>query len=319
MRAWGGLRPFPRTRRRPRRRDDSSAIMRFVIPVLLDTDPGSDIDDALAIAYLLSQPLCELRGITTVTGDTAERAGIAEVICRAYGREDIPIVAGARETLVYGRGQPHVPHYPAIADLPHRRDYRPDAAVDFLRETIRAQPGEITLLSIGPLTNVALLFALDPEIPSLLGGFVSMLGSFFREGNEWNAICDPGATTAVLRRSLAHAMIGLDVTMQCQMPPEEVRSRFASGPHRVILPMAEKWFEASDRITFHDPLAAAVVFEPDLCTYRAGKVHSPTSVDDPGATVFQEDSSGEHRVAERVDVDRFFDHYLEVLGSGKAV
>lgn len=288
--------------------------MRVVIPILLDTDPGSDIDDALAIAYLLRQPRCELLGITTVTGDTVQRAGIVEVICRAYGREDVPIVAGARETLVWGQGQPNVPHYPAIADLAHRRDYQPDAAVDFLRKTIRSRPGEITLLSIGPLTNVALLFALDPEIPTLLRGFVSMLGSFFREGNEWNAICDPAATTAVLRRSVAHTMIGLDVTMQCSMPPEEVRRRFANGPQSVILPMAEKWFESANRITFHDPLAAAVPFEPDLCTYRQGKVHSPVSVDGPGATAFREDAEGPHAVAESVDVDRFFAHYFQTLG-----
>lgn len=288
--------------------------MRFVIPVLLDTDPGSDIDDALAIAYLLRQPRCELVGITTVTGDTVQRAGIVDVICRAYGREDVPIVAGAQETLVYGAGQPHVPQYAAIRDLPHRRDFRPDQAVDFMRETIRARPGEITLLSIGPLTNVALLFALDPEIPSLLGGFVSMLGSFDRPGNEWNAICDPGSTTAVLKRSTEQTMIGLDVTMQCTMPPEEVRSRFASGPQGVILPMAEKWFESVNKITFHDPLAAAVLFEPDLCTYRAGKVHSPTSTQEPGATVFELDETGGHRVADTVDVARFFEHYFEVLG-----
>lgn len=288
--------------------------MPVVIPVLLDTDPGSDIDDALAIAYLLRQPRCELVGITTVTGDTVQRAGIVDVICRAYGREDIPIVAGARETLVHGKGQPFVPQYAAIADLPHRKDYRADQAVDFMRETIRARPGEITLLSIGPLTNVALLFALDPEIPSLLGGFVSMLGSFFREGNEWNAICDPGATTATLKRSQAHTMIGLDVTMRCAMPPEEVRARFADGPQSVILPMAEKWFESVGKITFHDPLAAAVLFEPDLCTYRVGKVLSPIALDNEGATVFSPEGAGLHQVADTVDVDRFFDHYFEVLG-----
>jgi purine nucleosidase len=285
-----------------------------VIPVLLDTDPGSDIDDALAIAYLLRQPRCELLGITTVTGDTVARAAIVDVICRAFGREDVPIVAGAQETLVWGQGQPNVPHYDAIASRPHRRDYAPNAAVDFLRETIRARPGEITLLSIGPLTNVALLFALDPEIPSLLRGFVSMLGSFFREGNEWNAICDPGATAAVLRRSVAHTMIGLDVTMRCTMPPTEVRQRFARGPQSVVLPMAEKWFEAADRITFHDPLAAAAIFDPDLCTYRKGKVHSPVSVDAPGATRFHEDPQGPHTVADRVDADQFFAHYFEILG-----
>lgn len=295
--------------------------MRFVatqIPILLDTDPGSDIDDALAIAYLLRQPRCELVGITTVTGDTNQRAGIAEVVCQAYGREDVPIVAGAREPIAHGQGQPHVPHYPAIADLPHSTDYPPDQAVDFLRETIRARPGEITLLSIGPLTNIALLFALDPEIPSLLGGFVSMLGNFFDPPySEWNARCDPAATTAVLKRSLAHTMIGLDVTMKCTMPPAEVQQRFAAEPHNVILPMAAKWFEGAKHITFHDPLAAAIIFEPGLCTYRTGVSHSPIIGEDPqksGDTVFRESVDGMHRAADTVDSEAFFRHYFEVLG-----
>ncbi|MGV3615933.1 MAG: nucleoside hydrolase [Fimbriimonas sp.] len=287
------------------------------IPVLLDTDPGSDIDDALAIAYLLRQPRCELLGIATVTGDTVQRAGIAEVVCRAFGREDVPIVAGARMPIAHGNGQPHVPHYAAIGDRPHRTDYRPDAAVDFLRETIRARPGEITLLSIGPLTNVALLFAIDPEIPSLLGGFVSMLGSFFHAGrNEWNAICDPAATTGVLKRSRDHTLVGLDVTMQCTLPPDAIRERFANGPQSVILPMATKWFEHADRITFHDPLAAALLFEPDLCTYQRGDVHSPIygeAHEQMGHTIFSASANGPHEVADTVDVNRFLGHYFEIL------
>jgi purine nucleosidase len=284
------------------------------VPVLLDTDPGSDIDDVLALAYLLRQPRCELLGITTVSGNTGQRAAIAEVVCRAFGREDVPIVAGAAETFAHGPGQLHVPHYAAIADRPHRTNFRSDAAVDFLRETIRSRPGEITLLSIGPLTNVALLFALDPEIPSLLAGFVSMLGSYFDDARtEWNAKVDPAATAAVLKRSRNHTLVGLDVTTQCTMPPEEVRKRFRHGPERIVLPMAERWFEHADRITFHDPLAAALLFESDLCSYRQGKVTSPVGADgDPalGRTVFEVDPTGLHRVAASVHAAAFFRHYF---------
>ena len=79
------------------------------IPVLLDTDIGSDIDDAVALAYLLRQPRCELVGITTVSGDVQKRAALAEVTCRAGGREDIPIHCGRRDVLLNGPGQPNVP------------------------------------------------------------------------------------------------------------------------------------------------------------------------------------------------------------------
>lgn len=280
------------------------------IPILLDTDPGSDIDDALAIAYMARQDQFDFLGITTVTGDTNQRAGIAEVVLRAYGREDVPIYAGAEETFAGGPGQPRVPQYEAISHLPHRTDYAPNEAVDFLRSTIRSRPGEITLLSIGPLTNIAILFALDPEIPSLLKRFVSMLGHFSNpEMEEWNARCDPAANEAVLRRSQEHTMFGLDVTMRCQLTPEEVRDRFARPPHDIILPMATKWFEGAEKMTFHDPVAVASIIEPSLCTYKEGFVEAIG-----GRTDFSESEGGRHRVALGVNPESFFDHYFRVLG-----
>jgi len=289
------------------------------IPVLLDTDPGSDIDDALAIAYLCKQPRCELVGITTVSGDTPKRAAIAEIVCRAYGREDVPIVAGARETFAYGVGQPNVPHYDPVAHLPHRSDYAPDQAVDYLRSTIRSRPGEIVLLSIGPFTNVALLLAIDPEIPSLLRSFVSMAGNFFQGyGNEWNCAVDPMATCAVAKRRAEQTWVGLDVTTKCTMTPDEVQARFATPPHDVILPMAKKWFEGASHITFHDPLAAALVFRPDLCTYQGGEVSVPYGQDElkhAGHTVLS-NGEGPHQVAATVDRDAFFSEYFGVVGNG---
>src|SRR5437016_2499354 len=136
------------------------------VPLVLDTDIGSDIDDAVALAYLLRQPRCELLGVTTVTGNVAQRAALCDVICRAAARDDVPIHTGAPEVLLFGPGQPQVPQYEAIAGRPHRTEFPPNTAVEFLRRTIRERPGQVTLLTIGPLTNVALLFATDPEAAS---------------------------------------------------------------------------------------------------------------------------------------------------------
>lgn len=285
------------------------------IPILLDTDPGSDIDDALAIAYLLRQPRCELVGVTTVTGDVAKRAAIVEVVCRAYGREDVPIHLGISDTLAHGPGQPRVPHYDAIAHLPHRMDRPANTAVDFLRDTIRSRPGEIVLLSIGPLSNIAALLLVDPEIPSLLRGFFSMAGSYFGQVPEWNCVCDPAATAAAFKRSASQTLFGLDVTMRCQLPPDVVRTRFATPPHDVLLAMAETWFRDTDRITFHDPLAAAAIFEPGLCEYRHGEVAVPFEEGvKPGTTVFTEQAGGRFAAAYDVRAEAFFAHYFEILG-----
>lgn len=286
------------------------------IPLLLDTDPGSDIDDALAIAYLASNPECELLGITTVSGDVVQRAAIAEVTARDFGLPDVPVVAGISEVLAFGVGQPNVPRYAAIADRPHRQDYRPNQAVDFLREQIRARPGEIILLTIGPMTNIAALLLLDPEIPSLLRGMVSMVGSFRRGyANEWNAAVDPAATMAVMRRSMNHLVIGLDVTLQCALEREAFLAHFGQGPLQRLLPMAEKWLAHSDSVIFHDPLAAAVIFRPELCKFETGSVTGVPDVDEfsrSGHLNFEPDPAGPHKIAVSVDVEAFFAEYFAV-------
>jgi purine nucleosidase len=296
------------------------------LPLLLDTDIGSDIDDAVCLAYLLRQSQCELLGVTTVSGNTAERAALAEVICRAAGREDVPIHAGAAGPLLIGPGQPRVPQYEAIAQRPHRKDYS-GTAIEFLRQTIRARPQEITLLAIGPLTNLALLFAIDAEIPSLLKELVLMCG-VFTAGNgqgpaarEWNAMVDPIATAIVYRaRPSRCTSIGLEVTTRCQLSADECRRRFreAGGPLEIVAEMAEVWFRGRKEITFHDPLAAAVIFEPNLCEYAEGEVSVETvSASLAGLTAFNTRSEQKpHRVAVKVNAPQFFEHYFEIVNDG---
>jgi purine nucleosidase len=290
------------------------------IPLILDTDIGSDVDDAVALAYLLRQPRCELLGITTVTGDVAKRCAIAEVLCRAAGRDDVPIHAGASSVLLVGPGQPLVPHYAAIEHLPHRTDYAPNTAVDFLRRTIRARQHEITLLTIGPFTNVALLFALDPEIPSLLKQIVSMAGIYYprtrrtsKRPREWNCMVDPVATAMVFgAHAPNHTCLGLDVTLQCTMNADDVRDRFSAPLLDVVLPMAELWLAEHETLTFHDPLAAVSVFDPQVCEYESGRIDSPLSSNQrlQGRTMFSPDAAGPHHIAKSVDVQRFFDDYF---------
>ena len=294
-------------------------------PILFDTDIGSDIDDAVALAYLLKQQECQLLGITTVTGDTAKRAALAEIICRAGGREDIPIHAGLTGPLGHGPGQPEVPQYQAVTSRPHRRDYNVGAeAVLFLRDTIRAHPGEISLLAVGPMTNIAALFALDPEIPALLKSLVLMCGVYTGAAGhgpgarEWNALVDPIATGIVYKAARGKLIgVGLDVTEKCKLPADECRSRFtkAGGALGVVGEMAEVWFQKAPHITFHDPLAAAWIFEPSLCREVAGL--SDVHIDnDPftGLTPWKPYAEGPHRIAAGVNPDAFFAHYFEVVG-----
>jgi purine nucleosidase len=291
------------------------------IPILFDTDIGSDIDDAVALAYLLKQPECDLLGITTVTGRPDARAMLADAMCRAFGRSEVPIFSGAGRPLIVPQRQPEVPQANVLPKWPHRDSFAPNTAVDFLRQTIRAHPGEITLLSVGPLTNIGLLYALDPQIPTLLKQHVMMGGHYFNRAigygpTEWNTSLDPHASAIVFAAAVPSVTcIGLDVTTRCELPADEFRKRFSVGPQRIVGQMAEVWFQHRPIVTFHDPLAAAVVFEPSLCKYATGRVEIELqSTRLLGYTAFDQNAKpAPHRAATEVAADRFFEHYFGIV------
>jgi inosine-uridine nucleoside N-ribohydrolase len=285
--------------------------------VLLDTDIGSDIDDAVCLAYLLAQPDCDLLGITTVTGEAGRRAEMASALCEVAGQK-VPIFAGAEKPLLIEQKQPRAQQAVALDRWPHQAFERPSAfeAVDFLRSTIRSQPGEIHLLTIGPLTNAGLLFAIDPEIPSLLKSLTMMVGVFLSENGEWNATLDPHATALIYRgRAPVHRSIGLDVTMQVRMEAAQVRRRFQAKLLRPVLDFAEVWFEKAEGITFHDPLAAVTLFEPGVCAFRRGRVEVDlSSPEKAGHTLWTPGGPADpHEVALEVNPQRFFEAYFSVV------
>ncbi|MBI5670497.1 MAG: nucleoside hydrolase [Chloroflexi bacterium] len=293
--------------------------MQAVTKVILDTDIGSDIDDAICLAYLLAQPRCELLGVTTVSGEPVERARLVSALCQAAGR-DVPIYPGAENPFLIPQQQPRVPQAAMLDRWPHATRFPQGEAIDFLRRTIRAHPGEVTLLAIGPMTNVGLLFASDPEIPALLKQLVMMVGRFSNQQPglwpvEWNAGCDPHAIAKIYQTPVAvHRSIGLDVTTQVTMKSQEVRQRFQIGLLRPVLDFAEVWFEERPVITFHDPLAALTLFDNQVCTFSRGKVEVElTSPRLLGLTHWQPDTTGPHEVALEVNPARFFEQYFSVF------
>ncbi len=286
------------------------------IPLLVDTDIGTDVDDAVCLAYVLAEPRCELLGVSTVSGQARERAMLADAICRAAGRPDVPIWSGTDDPLLVGQRQECAQQAEVLSRWPHREDFVPGEAVSRMQEIIRGRPGEVTLLTIGPLTNVALLFALNPEVPRMLKRLVMMAGRFFNgDGPEWNASCDPHATAIVFGADVPEVWVhGLDVTLQCRMSADECRQRFRGGPLDMVAEMAEVWFRRTEHITFHDPLAGACIFEPETCTYCCGTI--TVEVCGPGMlgrTMLEENPDGAHRVADGVNAERFFEHYFSTV------
>jgi len=296
----------------------------MAVKVLLDTDIGSDIDDAVCLAYLLAQPECDLLGITTVTGEAEARAKLASVLCKVAGK-DIPIYPGAELPLLVEPKQTLAAQATALDVWPHASSFPRNEAIGFLRHTIRANAGEVVLLAIGPLTNVALLFRTDSEMAHLLRGLVLMCGQFYSRTRlnvlvEWNASCDPHAAAIIYSTPVpVHRSVGLDVTTQVKMKATEVRERFHHPLLRPVLDFAEVWFQHRDTITFHDPLAAITIFDTEICHFEKGLVeveleskrlagftHWNMHWSETGSAVF-------HEVATSVNAPRFFEQYFSVF------
>ncbi|MCL2058685.1 MAG: nucleoside hydrolase [Oscillospiraceae bacterium] len=285
--------------------------------ILFDTDIGSDIDDAVCLAYLLCNSDCELAGITTVSGQARERAMLCDALCKAANKS-VPIHAGTEKPLLIDNKQTRAQQAEKLANHPHSAEFAENTAIEFMRDVIYQNPGEITLLAVGPTTNVGLLFATYPKTVELLGGLALMCGDFLRGGKamEWNAICDPHACAIVYNAPVkSHVSYGLNVTTLVTMSSAEVRERFAHPVLKVVADFAEVWFRERDRLTFHDPLAAVGVFCDDVMKYERGAVDVDIfNGEQLGRTVFTANAAGPHTIASEVSPDRFFDRYFSVFG-----
>ncbi len=292
--------------------------------VLLDTDIGGDIDDAICLAYLLKEPRCELMGISTVCGEPQKRAAVADAICRAAGRE-IPIVAGLDTTL-----QP-IPVYPtpegagALAQWPHRCYERGDAP-EFLYEKIRNKPHEIILIAIGNMTNVAAMFQLHPDAAGLLKGLYVMNGYFGsmplpEPWYNWNSWADPMASKIVFASHIAvHRAIPLEVTDRLTIEASRAETLLQARGKlmQAVFAFGNAWLESAGKLTLHDPLAAACVFYPELCRFERGVVQVETEqIDDMGGTKFTPDPTGNVEVARDVDCEAFYHIVSHTLNAAK--
>ena len=284
--------------------------------IVLDTDIGTDIDDAVALAYLLMQEHCDLQGITTVSGEAPKRAMIADAICRIAGQSRIPIHSGC--TLPLGgvpQRQKRASHAAKLFKYKHNTNFPEETAVDFLNKIIEQNPGEIILLTIGPLTNVATLFQKYPGISSKLKAHYMMCGAFYGNSheNEWNILCDPYAAKTVFANPAPLTRVfGLNVTRKVTMKADTVRRRFQSDILLPVLDFAEIFFkEQRDFITFHDPLAAASIFDNNICEFEKGNVKVNTEQGERfGATYWEAAESSKIEIAVKVNKDKFFNEFF---------
>jgi inosine-uridine nucleoside N-ribohydrolase len=305
--------------------------------LILDCDPG--IDDALAIAFAHGHPGLELVGITTVAGNVglAKTTANALAVLEFIGAAGTPVTAGCAGPLlrpaldarqVHGDSGLGGAVLPAPSASP-----APGHAIDYIIDTVRAAPGEITLVATGPLTNIALAVRREPRLADWVRGFVIMGGSAGR-GNvtpaaEYNIWADPEAAAAVFRAGWVVTMLGLDVTLQTRATEAVLGrmrdlGRLGTG---LLLPALEQYRSVSEPggPPVHDVCAVAWVAEADLFGLVPGRVQVEVSGQfTTGMTVTDfefpgEMNSGNAMVAMRIDVARFWDvtlgTYARVAGA----
>lgn len=251
--------------------------------VIIDTDPG--IDDALAIMLALASPELDVRALTTVGGN----AGLATTTHNALrllhlcDRDDIPVAAGAQVPLVRRDSSADEAIHGAdgfggVQIMPSPRQADPRGAVQLIADLVTQSAEPITLIALGPLTNVAALIAAYPDVAArlerivLMGGGARVLGNM-TPAAEFNIWFDPEAAARVCDSGIPITMVGLDVTHQALTAPgdwDQLRQPSPGPVARAVLGMVDFYTDfyqktvGTDSTAQHDSLAVAAVIQPDL-------------------------------------------------------
>jgi len=252
--------------------------------VILDSDPG--VDDAFALLLAMRSPELKIEGITAVAGNVPLELTLPNALrmVEIGGRDDIPVASGAKGPLLrrlvtatYAHGENGLGG--AVFPEPKRKAIAEPAA-DFIRHTVRRYPGEITLVTIGPLTNIATALNSDAELARMVRGVV-MMGGSLSGGNitpaaEFNIYVDPEAARIVFQSGIPIAMVGLDVTRKTSLTEEHVRlleaernpvsQAAASIARNALNHYRERGFAGGPNM--HDSLAVAGFLDPSILEFH---------------------------------------------------
>jgi inosine-uridine nucleoside N-ribohydrolase len=270
--------------------------------IILDTDPavgipGTDGDDPLALMLAVRHPGLDLLGVTTVFGNCPPSLGArcAAAVLSAAGREDVPVAVGMGTNMAGGLPQALIDAYAgqrgrpgriALPELPDQAGRR--HAVDLIIDLVRANPGEVSIVAIGPQTNLALALLKEPRLRDDLASIVFMGGALgldprYGRGNitpvaECNIWFDPAAADIVFRSGIDLTMVSLDVTNPSTgmlMPEETVRGvdPKQSALAALFVDVCSTYIEApmfdwGHGCVLYDPLAVAVAADPALGTFE---------------------------------------------------
>jgi inosine-uridine nucleoside N-ribohydrolase len=280
--------------------------------VIFDTDPG--VDDAMALCFAMAHPRIDLVGITTVFGNvTAPQATTNALYLTQLAGRSIPVAQGASMPLVkHAEAPPDFIHgADGLGNLPSRQaanSVKADArsAAQFIVDMARAQPGQITLVPVGPLTNIAAALALEPQLPKLIKSIVLMGGAVKEGGNvspvaEANIWNDPHAADAVFTAGFDLTMVGLDVTYTVVVPVAMFEKFAAQHQHLVTdtLLHAVRFYAQFYATRYpdlkttpgcfgHDVLAFIALLHPELFGFVQGRLRCVSDGIAQGQTILHD-------------------------------
>lgn len=277
------------------------------IPIVLDTDIGGDIDDAFALALVLSSPELDLRAVTTVSGDTKARARIAAKMLWVAGNREVPVAAGAP-------GSKMDISQAAWADGFTSTSMVNDSAVDLMKKEIERGHGETVLVAIGPLTNIAELLRKYPDVRGRIKGIVLMGGSIARgyypnsgPTSEYNIAADVPASQAVFSSGVPITMAPLDVTARLQIEGDNLQTVFAHSKRfgDTLHALYNLWGQPSP--TLHDPMAVSLLIESRLCVTKELAI----AIDGHGMTRAAAGRQANSLAAVETNPARFIEFYVD--------
>jgi purine nucleosidase len=302
--------------------------------IWLDTDIGNDPDDCLAVAYLAAQRECRLVGISTVGKEPETRARLAELVVREMGVAVPPVCAGAGRPIYptpYWDDH-HLYQAPLLEQWPVDTVNSASGAVGSLAAALEARPGEITVMAVGPLTNIAGLALYFPEAARKAKRLVVMGGrlpaAVDRPKPDCNIMLDSIASAAVFSFEWPRlTVLGLGIEQARPFPEALLRERLTAIRHRPLLRAAETSFRARghNRVGTSDPMTAVLPFAPELYTLTTASIGielvDRLNSDAPlppgsvlGALCMKTGpSSARAELVESIDFEAFERHFFDVV------
>jgi len=284
-------------------------------PIILDTDIGDDIDDALALLFALKCSDLELKAVTVVWGDVETRAKLASRLISTLGFKT-PVARGSSQSILgfkpgWEPCQAEVlkSSVEGFSNIIGKPAWRVIAEEAFKTEGLN-------VVSIGPLTNIALTILSEPGVERKTR-LTSMAGFFKGSGAEYNVKCDPEALSLVLKSGLNPLLVGLDVTLKCPMPMSMVEKLKSSQKpeHRLVSAMLDAWSRKTGfgQPVMHDPLALATLVDDKVVSAEKARVKVELKGEHTRGFTVLTGGSPNASVCLSVDIDRFLRLFEEVV------